>query len=669
MSPTHLILVWALISCATASAPSGPWDDFNYAPASRTVYPAGIHGTNGDVENTDGLLSADAGSATLSGTDAWVTIDFGKEVGGVVSLVVDSVSGDDASLALAFAESPSLISPTLSDDSVYPVADMTSDGAQPITGPLSKGLWTQPISWQRGGFRYLTVSLTAGDSVSLSNVSVALTFSPNTDNLRDYKGYFYTRDTAGQDQDLLTKVWYAGAYTIQTNIIAADQGRGKVASGASGWNNSGQIAKVGPVIVDAARRDRYVVHGDMGIAGPAAFVALNELESIRNSLDEMFSLQDTTTGGLPYCGPLISIGPGESDTYHAWSLVGVYNYWMHSGNNDWLKAKWDQYVLGVSYLASKVDSDVGLLNATGPTDWGRLGGGGFSISPNVLYYKVLVDGAAIATALGESETARQWLADGESLKDTINAVLWDNDKGLYIDNTTTTLHPQDGNSLAVWFNVTASDEQKARISVGLEENWVDVGAVAPELPDNVAPFVGGMELHAHFEAGAAERALEFVRLQWGWMLTTNVSAQSTLLEGYTSNGSLLYRADAGYANDPSYTSHSHGWSTGPTPALTAYVLGLMVTEPAGQTFRIQPQTAGLPAAEGGFETPLGWFGVSWSNDSANGRFELNVTAPEGTQGVVIPPVAGDVTVDGNEVGQEGEITVQGGMHSIVVQGQ
>ena len=51
--------------------------------------------------------------------------------------------------------------------------------------------------------------------------------------------------------------------------------------------------------------------GDMGIAGPAAFVALNELEAIRNSLDEMFSLQDMTTGGLPYCGPLISIGPGE----------------------------------------------------------------------------------------------------------------------------------------------------------------------------------------------------------------------------------------------------------------------------------------------------------------------------------------------------------------------
>ena len=46
----------------------------------------------------------------------------------------------------------------------------------------------------------------------------------------------------------------------------------------------------------------------------------------------------------------------------------------------------------------------------------------------------------------------------------------------------------------MWFNLTASDEQKARISEGLEQFWTDVGAVTPELPDTVAPFVGGMEV-------------------------------------------------------------------------------------------------------------------------------------------------------------------------------
>ena len=81
-----------------------------------------------------------------------------------------------------------------------------------------------------------------------------------------------------------------------------------------------------------------------------------------------------------------------------------------------------------------------------------------------------------------------------------------------------------------------------------------------------------------------------------------------------------------------------------------------------------PQTGGLPAAEGGFKTPLGWFGVSWTNDEDAGRFELNVTSPEGTVGTVIPPVDGEVTVDGEAVDEEGGIQVQGGaMHTVIAQ--
>lgn len=34
------------------------------------------------------------------------------------------------------------------------------------------------------------------------------------------------------------------------------------------------------------------------------------------------------------------------------------------------------------------------------------------------------------------------------------------------------------------------------------------------------------------------RALELLRREWGYMLYTPISVQSTLLEGYTANGSL-----------------------------------------------------------------------------------------------------------------------------------
>jgi hypothetical protein len=126
---------------------------------------------------------------------------------------------------------------------------------------------------------------------------------------------------------------------------------------------------------------------------------------------------------------------------------------------------------------------------------------------------------------------------------------------MYVDNTTTALTPQDANSFAVVFNLTMSLEQVASISKGLQKNWNDLGPVAPELPDTISPFISGFEvgslqlceasvseaslqLQAHFIAGKDEVAMDLLRREWGYMLYTNLSVQSTLLEGFTANGSL-----------------------------------------------------------------------------------------------------------------------------------
>ena len=74
---------WLLVGLAAlrvvgASAPTGPWDSFNYAPKSRTVFPTSITKTTGTVRNARGLVST--GSATLFGNGSWVALDFGIEV-------------------------------------------------------------------------------------------------------------------------------------------------------------------------------------------------------------------------------------------------------------------------------------------------------------------------------------------------------------------------------------------------------------------------------------------------------------------------------------------------------------------------------------------------------------------------------------------------------------
>lgn len=118
---------------------------------------------------------------------------------------LDSVSNASA-LAFTFTESPVFIRPYESDDSSYPSANTTYDGALQLPSPLPKGHWTQPSGALRGGFRYLTITSTSTGSVTISNVTCDISFMPHVENMRDYSGYFRALDPVFHDENFLTKV-------------------------------------------------------------------------------------------------------------------------------------------------------------------------------------------------------------------------------------------------------------------------------------------------------------------------------------------------------------------------------------------------------------------------------------------------------------------------------
>ena len=217
-------------------------------------------------------------------------------------------------------------------------------------------------------------------------------------------------------------------------------------------------------------------------------------------------------------------------------------------------------------------------------------------------------------------------------------------------DTDASIHPEDGNSMALVFNAANSSYVQS-ISEQLTTNWGPIGAVCPELPGNLVGFTQSFEVKGHLAARQATRALDLMRLAWGWYLNNPYGTNSTCIEGYLSDGSFGYRATTGYDNDYSYTSHAHGWSTGPTDALTSYVVGLQLTGPGGSTWTLQPQFGDLTHAEGGFTTPLGPFSASWT--LINGGYTVSWGFPAGTSGTVLLPAANaagkqpNVTMDGN----------------------
>lgn len=64
-----------------AAAPAGPWDAFNYAPESKTVYPSAVRQVEGNVVGAGNLVGSGGGggSAVLEGAGSYVVLDFGKE--------------------------------------------------------------------------------------------------------------------------------------------------------------------------------------------------------------------------------------------------------------------------------------------------------------------------------------------------------------------------------------------------------------------------------------------------------------------------------------------------------------------------------------------------------------------------------------------------------------
>jgi hypothetical protein len=325
---------------------------------------------------------------------------------------------------------------------------------------------------------------------------------------------------------------------------------------------------------------------------------------------------------------------------------------------DFLELNWPQYQFAMQYITAKVDIS-GLLNVTGTRDWARWQQGFHNTEANAILYHTLVTGSKLAQMREDPPLASTWTSQAASLASSINSRCFDPSYVAYKDNDTqTALHPQDANSLSLLFDI-APTALIPSITSRLTENWTPIGPDSPELPNNISPFITSFELQGRFHVRDTARAFALLRTTWGWIINNPNSTESTLLEGYLTNGSFGYRNTRGYDYDSSYTSHSHGWSSGPTSALTNYVVGLDVVEPLGRAWTLAPQMGDLGEVQGGFVTGLGRFWAGWRNGTDKvGRVVLsgNWSTPVGTEGVVTLPGSkggarrGEMVVNGKELG-------------------
>lgn len=357
------------------------YSNYILASSARTLIPATVYQSFGSVTNPQNLCDSTEATTIFSGI-ASVTYDFHKNIAGIVTLEVESALSAGAQLGVTFSESSLWIS-NLSSDAT---ADSGLDATLWFTVDGVGGEYTSVPAQGRGGFRYLTLVSNSTDSITLRSVSVNYTAAPTQD-LQAYTGYFHCND------ELINRIWYAGAYTVQLATIDPKYGNALTVlvtwppaapSMYDDWYSNYTITNGTTALTDGGKRDRLVWAGDMSISLETAIASTYDLPSIRNSLEALLVLQ-TADGRFPYAS--LPFPDQESFTYHLHTLINAANYYRYSADHAWLVSYWTQLQKGISWaLGSVDDTSLAYVSSSASSDWLRGGmGGHVSDSKNPSY--------------------------------------------------------------------------------------------------------------------------------------------------------------------------------------------------------------------------------------------------------------------------------------------
>ncbi|KAG7127826.1 hypothetical protein HYQ45_012318 [Verticillium longisporum] len=529
----------------------GPWERYIKAPADKTrITPARILTTFGNVTTSSATPRAVTpgdhvpGQGILIGPEGLLTLEFDENTGGRVCFDVESV-GDDPELYLSYSESP-LLSGKLPDATTD-----RSHGDLPLQ--IEFGTQTGVVcvgkDFVRGGFKYLTIRMPvypvlgsgpapfphrdvlpgqhvlspgverrksdrdpyATPWVSIRNLWVDCTAFPSQAQGRAYSGYFFS------SSNLLNRIWYAGAYTLQLSTLDPSEGSSMIdynrlvdnnKSPAGSWYSNFTIANGTTVIADGAKRNRIVSPIDLLLATPGIAVSTHDMLAVRNALDALFAHQ-YADGSLPRAGPPFGFNGEFLDTHHLQALLSVHAYVKFSGDMTWLTRRWPAYLRAVNVSVAKIDSNTNLLP----------GQQGHSLEASALLSVVLDRTMTLARWLGDNNDGTTHRPD-DYLWAAARAALHKGIQSLYCP--TTHLHaanlvesrrcpdpdhlaPQAGNAWALIAGAAAHPS-------------------SPETPGLLSPLASSLELAAH-------AAVALLLRHWAHLLDAPGFTNSTLAAG------------------------------------------------------------------------------------------------------------------------------------------
>jgi hypothetical protein len=624
------------------------WSSYILDPSTPYVYPKAVSTTGplgGTVTNPGGLTQAD-GSPTcitsLGPEEPYLTLDFGKNLGGLVSLKVDQTDGTP--IKLAYAESLRYMS---ASGDMLPDSAIGDPGRASIINARAPGTYVD-TDGMTGAERWIRLSLVGPGRVCVSDLRVQITYyrpGPGA-----YDGHFLSSDP------LINRIWYGAAYTL--HMVTFDQGAGHM------------------VVVDGAKRDREVWFGDLSAELPVGFytTAAASMQFMRDTLTLIRCEQSSdgyiASGGgggsncptnmPPPAQPTSCPAAAEAGSiplYDALDVINVWQYVLYSGDTAFVRKVMPNLRAALGWMNCWVS---GGLFVTQPDqlDWHVFDlAKGADANTNAVYYLALRTMANLELRFGQGPAAaRKWNTRADAVRAAMLAKLWDPTAGAFRLNTDdpNDNHPQDGNVMAVLAGVITGKQALQALQFVHDHLWSTYGTLAGQLTDDpwmsqiISPYMSSYEVLARFGLGQGEEAMTLIRREFGHMVNTDPA--STMWEKMGVDGNMPTQLPNGLGYGvlppqaligPGEGSMAHGWSTGVARALSEYVLGLQATGDGWSTWRVAPQPVDLAWAQGQVGTPHGPLISRWQRGPSNRWLKLTVVAPPHTSGTVVIPELGE----------------------------
>lgn len=288
--------------------------------------------------------------------------------------------------------------------------------------------------------------------------------------------------------------------------------------------------------------------------------------------------------------------------YSMYWVISIYNHYMATGNQGFVRMVYPKMKTMMDFLEARLDEN-GLIVGK-DADWTFIDWADFDMEGPVCAEQMLLAEcyrgmARCARLLGEEED--RYLKAYTTLKEKINRLYWNGEKGAYIDSFVSGKNhvTRHANIFAVLFEIADSHQ--------VESIWNNV--IFNEGVDKITtPYFKFYELEALCRAGKFSEVLQAVDEYWGSMLD---GGAVTFWEEYDPEKPM--EEQYGMYGDPYGKSLCHAWAGSPIYLIGRYLMGVRPLKPGYESFEAAPVCTAFAWADCTLPLKDGRIRIQWKD--------------------------------------------------------